>query len=177
LSEAERLLSQWCILQLDIGVHSLELLFPPPPSEPVADNPEKFWGNWQGREVEFFIKCSKMVTALQWKDVESICGSELQRISRLTQKAFTDLTSFEVPSSLQVGNWKKVIPLNANVYRIWTYNQYDPLDLQKSMLDCLHYFDGRTTEDAINTIFAEKGLQIKNQEIRKLVDVGILIAR
>jgi hypothetical protein len=45
------------------------------------------------------------------------------------------------------------------------------------MLDCLHYFDGRTTQDAINTIFAEKGLQIRNDEVRKLVDFGILVSR
>jgi hypothetical protein len=177
LSEAERLLSQWCILQLDIGIDALELLFPPPPSEPVADHPQKFWGKWLGRESEFFIDCSKLVTALKWQDVESICGSELQRISRLTQKAFADLTSFEVPSALRVGHWKKVLPVNADTYRIWTYNQYDPLDLQKLMLDCLHYFDGRTTQDAIDRIFAEKGLQINDQDIRKLVDVGILVQR
>ncbi|MCI0443626.1 hypothetical protein L0152_10450 [bacterium] len=177
LSEAERLLSQYCILQLDIGAHAMELLFPPPPSEPTADHPEKFWGNWQGREVEFFIECSKLVAGLNWQEVESICGSELQRISRLTQKAFADLTSFELPSALRVGSWKKVLPLNPNTYRIWTYNQYDPLDLQKLLLDCLHYFDGRTTQDAIDTIFAEKGLQIRNDEVRKLVDFGILVSR
>ncbi|MCI0617197.1 hypothetical protein L0244_29825, partial [bacterium] len=125
----------------------------------------------------FFIECSKLVAGLNWQEVESICGSELQRISRLTQKAFADLTSYELPSALRVGNWKKVLPLNPNTYRIWTYNQYDPLDLQKWMLDCLHYFDGHTTQDAIDTIFAEKGLQILNHEVRKLVDFGILVSR
>jgi hypothetical protein len=114
---------------------------------------------------------------LKWQDVESICGSELQRISRLTEKAFSDLTSFELPSALRVGIWKKVLPVNADTYRIWTYNQYDPTDLQKLMLDCLHYFEGRTTQDAIDKIFADKGLQIKNQDIRKLLDFGILVSR
>jgi hypothetical protein len=177
LSESERLLSQWCILQLDIGPKALELLFPPPPSEPTADHPEKFWGKWRGRESEFFIECSKLVTALHWKDVESICGAELQRIARLTQKAFADLTSFELPSGLQIGYWKKVLPLNADTYRVWTYNQYDPLDLPKSVLDCLRYFDGRTTQEAIDTIFSEQGLRIETRDLRKLTDFGILIPR
>ena len=88
LSETERLLSHWCILQLDIGPHAMELLFPPPPSERISGHPEIFWGKWQGREREFFIECAKLVASLNWQEVEHLCGSELQLIARLTQKAF-----------------------------------------------------------------------------------------
>jgi hypothetical protein len=174
LSETERLLSQWCILQLDIGQQALELLFPPPPSERVSSNRELFWGKWRGREREFFIECSKLVANLSWQEVEQQCGSELKVIARLTQKAFVDLYTFQIPSALRIGSWKKVLPLSADVYRIWTYSQYDPMDLPRPIFDCLYYFEGRTTQDALETIFLEKGFRLDDQELRKLTDFGIL---
>ncbi|HSE42588.1 MAG TPA: hypothetical protein VLH08_17605 [Acidobacteriota bacterium] len=174
LSEIERRLSEWCILQLDIGLDALELLFPPPPSERVSGHPEIFWGNWRGREREFFLECGKLVNVLSWQDVENICGAELRLIGQLTKKAFVNLTSFEVPSVLRVAQWKKVMPINADVYRVWTYNQYDPIDLSKAMLESLHYFDGRPTADAVQSIFDNNRLRLENSDLRRLTDFGVL---
>jgi hypothetical protein len=174
LSETERLLSRWCILQLDLGSEALELLFPPPPSERVSGHPQIFWGKWLGREREFFIQCANLVKDLNWQDVQRICGAELNLISQLTKKAFCSLTSFEVPPMMRVAQWKKVLPVSADVYRVWTYSQYDPIDLSRAILDSLHYFDGRPTQEAINLIFNQNGLRIENSELRRLADFGIL---
>jgi hypothetical protein len=176
LSETERLLSQWCIIQLDIGAHALERLFPPPPSERISGHPEIFWGNWQGRQHDFYVECTKLVADLRWHDVEKICGSELQLMAQLTRKAFADLCSFEVPATLRVGSWKKVVPVNADAYRVWTYNQYDPMDLPRSIMDCLYYFDGRPTQDALEAMFREKTFRLDDKELRKLLDFGILVS-
>lgn len=61
--------------------------------------------------------------------------------------------------------------------RICTYSSFDPLELPNVMLESLHNFDGRPTEEAMSAIAAEKGVEMDLSLIRKMVDFGLLVPR
>ena len=152
----------------------MEYLFPPPPSRWTFTAPQQVWGRWSGREQEFYKQCSRLVETLSWQEVYTIGGADAQLVARLTREAYTKLLSDSIPKSLKVGRWKKVNVLSPDSYRIWSYNRYDPVDLPRFVMEALPYFDGRPTDEALQTIAVEKGVQIDTAYLRKLTDFGIL---
>ena len=175
LTSTEKFLSYWCIHQLDIGGSALEMLFPPPPTERTSAEAQQAWGNWKGREIEFFQKCADLVDSLSWQEVERIGGAELQTYAELTRRAYQKLISSDVPEYLNVGSWKSLTVVDDQLYRVWTYSQYDPVDLPKEILDVLHYFNGRSIKDALEIISLEKGISLDSSYVLKLSDFGILV--
>src|SRR5262249_14013973 len=81
LSAVERDLCRWCVLDLDVGAEALERLFPTPrfpePAKGVDGNDldgtvnsesyRALWGNWSGREADFYKECARRVDALTWQ--------------------------------------------------------------------------------------------------------------
>jgi hypothetical protein len=175
LSAVERSLSSWCVLQLNIGAAALEQLFPPPPTPRVLADLPKIWGDWSDKEIEFYKECSRLVERLTWQDVSLIGGAEINVFARLARQAYENLLSKTIGTSLKVGNWKKIIPANGETYRIWSYSPYDPLDLPRFVVDVLHYFDGRPTQEVLEIIFKEKGIKMDRNDLQKLTDFGILV--
>jgi hypothetical protein len=161
LSGVERTLARWCVLQLDVGAEALERLFPPPSPAGQADgvgrrtlddltDPDAYralWGRWCGREVEFYRECSRLVSGLTWHDVTAIGGPEMQIFARLAREAYGRLMSREIPERLKVGS-VKIVRMDQQSCRVWTYNGSDPLDLPRALMDVLPYFDGRPTDQA-----------------------------
>jgi hypothetical protein len=188
LHAVEENLAQWCVQELDVGTAALQLLFPPPkhPSTTSFDGSQldgvadrlrytAIWGNWAGREREFFKASASLVNPLTWDDVLAICGPEIQIFARLTQEAYSNLLSTDLPPVLQVHAFKAAHTGPGYSY-ITAYNGFDPLKLPKSLLDVLHYFDGRPTGEVLRSIEAEKNLKLNQSLLRKLVDFGILSA-
>jgi len=95
--------------------------------------------------------------------------------SPLTQEAFSNLLSTDLPPVLLVHAFKAVYTGPGYSY-ISAYNSFDPVKLPKTLLDVLHYFDGRPTGGVLRSIEAEKNLQLNRSLLRKLVDFGILSA-
>ncbi len=188
LHAVEESLAQWCVQELDMGTAALQLLFPPPkhPStksfdgnqlDGVADRQRytAIWGNWTGREREFFKASASLVNPLTWDDVRAICGPEIQIFELLTQEAYSSLLSTDLPPVLQVHSFKAAYTGPGYSY-ISAYNSFDTLKLPKTLLDVLHYFDGRPTGEVLRSIEAEKNLKLSQSLLRKLVDFGILSA-
>ncbi len=175
LSRIEKLLSRWCVLQLDPGETAIEELFPPPMTEIDYSNPSRIWGKWFGKEKEFFQECSGLVDPLTWNDVSRICGSEIHILSHVTMISYRHLISDEIPKHLKVASWKKVKLVAPDVYRIWTYNRYDPFDLNRNVLDALHLFDGKVTvEETRQNIKETNQIVLDDDLLRHLSDRGIL---
>jgi len=186
LTAVESSLSRWCVLEL--GADTLRRLFPPlgAPSrgrnidpralDGLADSGlhRALWGDWVGREVEFYQECARRVSALAWREVIGIGGPEIQIYARLAQEAYGKLRSEESPASLKVGPFQ-VIEIGPDFSRVSSYNGFDPLDLPKPLMGVLHYFDGRPTAQALAAIAATEGVQLNAALVRKLTDFGILV--
>ena len=174
LSAVEKALTRWCVLQLDIGYAAMQRLFPPPPTQRTINDMPWMWGNWYGRERQFYEECARLVEPLNWLQVREICGAEIQVFSRVVYHAYAAMQRLKLPERLRIGNWKKAIVVENDMVRIWAYNYYDPMDLPKTIAEALPVFQDRTLADAQATL-QKKGIAIEEPLLRKLIDFGVLI--
>jgi hypothetical protein len=184
----EKDLARWCLLELRLGAGALGRLFPPP--EPITPSrtidrfqidgrvdPEQHaavWGEWAGRERELFDACGHLVERLGWQEVLEICGPGLQISARLVRDYFDALLSRNIPPRLRVGEFQ-IHPVSEKTTLVVSYNGYDPLCLQGSLMEALPYFDGRPVADALRAIESEKHLRLDRELLLKLVDFSILV--
>src|SRR5262245_4546633 len=160
LGGLEKVLSDWCILNLGFGADDLQLLFPPQPTSRNLSVLQDTWGPWKGREMEFFKECSLAVEALSWQEVLALAGAEAHINARMVHLSYQKLMSKEVQPFLRPGAWKNIKMVDDNSYRIWSYNRYDPFDIPRAVLDVLPYFNGRTTDEVVRSIAQERGLDL-----------------
>lgn len=158
LSMIQKGLSRWCMRQLDT----------------LPAWQQQTWGKWSGRHVEYFQECSRLVDTLHWQDVTAIVGEGVENLAAATQSAHLKLTENRIPVALRVGSYNR-INLDDVRCRIWSYNRLHPMDLPRSIADCLQYFDGRPTVAILQVIFAEKEVEIDPQTLQKLFDYRILV--
>lgn len=186
LTAIEENLARWCVYELDPGGKSLKLLFPlmeenaliDPHALDGAPEPQRhraLWGDWAGREADYYQACARLVEPLTWPDVLARSGPTVGIYARLTSVAYRQLTSAQLPPALEVGSFRSV-RLNADTQVVSSYSGYDPIELPKSLLEVLHYFDGRPTRQALAAISAERSIKINHALVRKLVNFKILVA-
>jgi hypothetical protein len=187
LNLIENDLAQWCVLTIGLGGEALEELFSSR-GEAQADSLTKehlenrcdpvrqrrIWGEWYGREREFFIECARLVEPLSWEDTLAISGPEVSIHAKLTRLAYERLLSNEVAPALKVGS-VQLVQVTSSVSRIRSYSAYDLIDVPAEVMELLGYFDGRPTEAALNAIAAEKGTHLDPNLIRKLCDFELLV--
>jgi hypothetical protein len=189
LSAIEKSLSHWCVLELGVGTEALTQLFPRPysPSRSANINPRSLdglpdpsesrilWGNWFGREAEFYRECARLVNKLDWPGVITVSGAEVQICAALLREAYGKLISEAIPKRLNVGTIR-VIGMDQDSCRIVSYNPFDPISISRQLLDLLGYFDGRPTNEALQTIADAEGIAIEPALVRKLTDFRVLVA-
>ena len=190
LAQVEIDLMHWCLVELDIGAEALRRIMPDSdsnatPIDPICEGRldgrmsdqvhKTVWGNWAGREQEFYRACHRLVKPLTWKDVTMIGGPKLGICEKLLRQAYTNLLADELPVSLKVGSFK-ILHIGPEFHRIQTYSPLDPIDIPRTLMNVLHYFDGRETDDALRIIALKTGLQLDESLIRKLVDFEVLVS-
>lgn len=174
LSAVETALARWCLLKMDLGSRALAELIPAS-GDPIKRS--SVWGNWAGREREFFMECASAVEALSWKEVWNITGPEIHVLARLTADSFREWQNPRIPERLRYIVWKVEHYGNLE-YRVWGYSKFDPIDLSYAILEALPLFDGtRSTAENVARIESEFGIQLDNALLQKLCDVRILVER
>ena len=187
LTGIERNLAHWCLLELGFKGETLRRLLPMPVQtsrnnisahalDGVADPQEQraLWGEWTGREAEFYRACAQCVGALTWADVLALGGPELQLFAQLTREAYDEISSEQLPAALKVGVFN-VLRLGPDSNTISTYSGYDPIELPNKLLEVLPYFDGRPVAQALAAIAAERDVKLDRALVRKLVDFKLLV--
>ena len=188
LRAVETDLARWCVLELQLGNDALrhsvasgdwtseaEVI-----TGDVLDNRldqkayARLWGKWRGREHEFYCQCGELVSPLSWTDVLAICGPETRAYARLTRESYGRLTSDDIPSNLSVGRFE-VLQVQRAITRVNTYHDFDPLDVPNTVMELLHYFDGRSVVDALAAIADERGVSLDAALVRKMVDFKLLV--
>lgn len=188
LQIVEQSLAHWCLLELKVSDRTLRHLADTEGwvfgAEAVTgdalDNRVDrkayalLWGEWLGREREFFRRCAELVSPLAWEEVLALSGPEARVYARLTQEAYGRLLSEEVPSPLKVGPFQLVQIQNA-MTRVSTYSDFDPLDVPQAVMEALPYFDGRSTQQALAAIADERGVSLDPALVRKMADFKLLV--
>jgi hypothetical protein len=184
LSAVERELSLWCALELGVSSHAFRRFLnerkgapSPGPADldGVSDKEARAFGEWSGRESDYFRECGRLVDALRWHDVERICGSEVRALMTVTREAFDELRSSTIPRLLRAGSFK-VIGHGQRSSIVEGYDGGDCIELPAEVLEVLHRFDGSmSTTQTLQRICTETGLTIERDLVRLLVDFEILI--
>ena len=186
LRTAERALARWCLLELDLDADALAVLFPAKPAampsttgatrDAASDGVyDEVWGNWRGREHEFFIACAKRVAPLTWQDVLDIAGPELGLLAQMTRRAVKAFHSDLVAPRLEKGAFDSV-PVGLTDVRARAYSTLDTVDFPMQVIAALQLFDGRPVADVLPEVTQRFGTTIDEPLLRKLVDFGLLVA-
>jgi hypothetical protein len=188
LSAVEKILSHWCMRQLEVGSTEFRDAYPLTIKQTTPglwlkqqrlyqkslvykdEKADEFqhwtWGKWFGREKDFFGACHQLVLPLSWQDVRKICGEDLEQLERKTLSSYKKLTSDFFPDVLKISDFKQA-DLNNRDVRVWTFNPYDPVVLSKETLRMLHRMTG------IRIVEVEQ--QIPKELLQKLYNTGVLI--
>jgi hypothetical protein len=175
-----------CVEALDVGALAGELLVPMHPT--AAELPleaheldgradpkhyDQLWGNWAGREREFYRACAEKVAPIELDEALALGGAEARLAASLLQAAYAEHRRDELPERLKLGPFE-VLVSDAERMRIATYSPYDPLDIPRPLADVLHRFDGRPVRDVVETIATADNLEVDRETLRKLTDFEIL---
>jgi hypothetical protein len=179
-------LARHCLLALDIGAAAIErnvaaardgrqlsisdLAGRADPAEVRA-----LWGSWHGREIDYFLRCARLVAPMSWAEVAAACGSEARVNAELVRAAFADLARPVPASGLVVGR-SMVERVEGGRVRLRTYSTFDPVDLPDAVMSALARFDGRPTADVAAELRAQ-GVALDDAELQRLVDYQILVPR
>jgi hypothetical protein len=189
-SFAEAGLARWCALEGGLPDEVLASLYPSTIDLEAGEGPRPervhgvvgeatyaaLWGEWQGREAAWYVECARRVEPLAWSEVEGIVGAELRLWSRLVARAHARLGEGALPTRLAPGPYE-VVGSDAEHMRVRAYSPLDPLEVPKDLLDVLHHFDGAPTEEALERIALEEGLELDPGVLRQLCDFAILRER
>lgn len=181
-------LAKWCALELGIPPETLkafgqkevrehtirQLEIEPDLPDNTNVTHKKIWGDWHGRETDFYIECARLVERLSWPEVLDICGPDVNALQRLVQQTYQEHQSDALPEHLRLGDFS-VISMQPEYSLVMSYMVYDVLKLPRAVLDLLPYFDGRPTQEALTEFTLASGLKITPSLVRKLVDFKILL--
>jgi hypothetical protein len=187
LMTAEKDLAAWCVAEMGLNEGALKLLFPPlQPSgkDPLAASaldrrldPQRIqavWGEWHGREHEFYLASSRLVDALTWADVLRVSGPSLRIQAKLLTQTYRALMNRQLPPKLKL-NKLKIAKLHGASMQLSTYSTLDPLQMPSALLAALPHFDGRAVDEVVAEVIEQKKLRLTPSVLQKLVDFGILV--
>lgn len=190
LATIESDLARWCLLELELDGEALQTLLATVDDSTTTRRLDAnaiaglrdhrqykmLWGNWFGREQEFYRECARLVEGLDWPRVISACGPGVGIRAQLVREAYRELLSEEIsPGSLKAGDLN-VRFLDQDSYRVSTYGPLDPMIISRTLMELLPYFDGRPTEEVLSVIKKEKHITLNPALLRKLLDFRILVA-
>jgi hypothetical protein len=182
LRQIEHELSIWCLAELKTGAaEAVDLDYGSVPHVSELGGEidwaqyRQLWGEWAGRELDFYRACARLVDPLNWEQVQNICGPRVRILADLLRDAYAHLTSEAIPERLKLSEFH-FSGVEANGYRVVAYSPYDPLVMPEPLARVLHYFDGRPTEEALEAISREEAICVDLSLVRRMLDFGILEA-
>jgi Fe-S-cluster containining protein len=134
----------------------------------------ELWGQWAGREREFFIEAGRLVDPLHWSDVLEICGPAVKVQAAAVRARLQQLVDCSIPNVLRLGRYE-VVRGSSDGSTLRTYSDFDPLHVPQRLLDVLPFFDGRQTADACEAVSRERGVVLTSTQLREFIDFRILV--
>jgi hypothetical protein len=183
LENLERILARYLLLKMDFRPAlpidestslSLQELDDLPP---LAEHYDKLWGDWAGREEEFFIASYKEIKGLSQEDFAVIEGVEQKLHLRALEQAYVQMTEHQIPGKLKKNPELSTEKISDDSYLLGGYSPFDPLKVSKRLYDCLDLFDGLKSNLEVVTLCREKlNIKINDEILKKLYQFRVLIS-
>lgn len=187
LTTVEHQLARWCISELDLDGEAVAhfvasdsrdgtIAFDAAKLDGVVDESayRAMWGEWCGRERQFFQKAGDLVRALSWSEVVAAAGAEARLLANLVRHRYQALTSDQIPDRLTFGR-ATAMPTAEGRVRVVADGVQEILDLPGELWAALPDFDGRPTPTVLRAISARHRIDVKPSLLRKLVDFELLV--
>jgi hypothetical protein len=148
LTAIESELTVWAAGQAGIPAAVLaELIRQPPPSarrplaEELTEEPSgtvhaKLWGNWRGRETEYYVETARLIAGLSWKDVLKLGGSRLRLLARHVMDRYAALLMPTLPDAVQLESVEPT-ELLSGLLSFRTFSRFDPIVLTREQWGAL----------------------------------------
>lgn len=133
------------------------------------------WGDWVGREQDYYRQCHALVTRLHMDDVLRICGADLVARLHMLEASFDILRTGTIPETLHL-NDLSIRRTRHGVSYVRSYSPYDPLILEDELLEILPLFDGRTVTRIRDELLGERQISVDDALLQRLVDYDVLAA-
>lgn len=179
---AERAVSLWCLHRMQIDVEkqlaALEELDPQFSAARIDHRRDErcereLWGEWYGREAEFYIACAGHAAELEWETLLEIAGHEFVVHARRARKLASAYAEQRLPEALRAGQFQVTNADNGHVWLV-AYNPYDPLEVSSDVLAFVTHCDGRDIKSIVSDHVASGGKYPDRILLRTLLDQGVL---
>jgi hypothetical protein len=182
LTAIERSLSIWCARRLGIDARtirrSLDFLSAAGVDMQSLDgvnreqNGEGFWGSWNGRREEYYLRCLELVDAATWEETQAAGGIELQCRITEVQNAFSRLKAEFKPLRLTT-NGVKVLGVDGPTMFVQSYSVMDPIAVERRLFDLIQGCHNTVVED-LRVRIAAVAMDGADAAIQRLCDFGLL---
>lgn len=135
------------------------------------------WGDWAGKEREYFVRCHDLVSSLTFGKAVEACGS---RVTAHIDRVLAAWRVYEqerrpIPARLRL-NRVTVIAMTSDQTLLAGPRPTDPLTLHTRLFHALRHFAGNTVEGAQAELSAELGSELPTDVLQRLLEAEILIA-
>jgi hypothetical protein len=115
-----------------------------PQTAPDDESPDwyaRMWGDWAGREQDWFLRSAESVTTMSHEELISQMD-DVRDLSQAVRDCWDDLAVHDIPDQLtfRPGAGSEATP---DVLRLIGYSPFDPVVLPAAMEADLHCLDGR----------------------------------
>jgi hypothetical protein len=143
-----------------------------PPDDGTYRN---LWGDWFGREEDFYRECYRVVEALTKEEFDRQGGISQRLSLKRLQNARNDVVNPEIPSVLIKNPQLRVFETPDGKVTVQT--QVGSFSLQKTLFEILGWFDGvKTTEEIQKMVFEKYGADLNDDYIHPMFFNQIIIA-
>lgn len=146
LRMAEIALRYYCVDELELpstaieetlgyleGTHNLKAVNNIVPPEVRAS----MWGDWNGREDEYFVACYELCKDLTWGQISELAGPELRVTAKQVKAAYADLEAPPHQGLVQIARSVTTLAVRDGSARMIGYNRMDPVDMPVAVLERL----------------------------------------
>jgi hypothetical protein len=140
---------------------------------PDADAQAKLWGDWLGREEEYYVACAQRADQLDLPAIRALGGITLARRLDATKKAFDAMLATALPARLKIAATLNLSPGTPGKIRLLA-GPNQPIEMQAVVVELLSYFQGQPLDEAKATL-AEQGFELDGSFLEKLWHYGFLV--
>ncbi|MCO5168405.1 MAG: hypothetical protein M9894_18860 [Planctomycetes bacterium] len=187
LQEVERDLALRCALDAGVDPALLARLLPQDDAPAQAGRPWQelegapdpavyaaAWGPWEGREVELYRACAALTDGLGWDDVLARSGPRVAARAAAVRAAYDRQVDERLPGRLRAGAFQVAATRRDGGLRAVTYSPFDAIDLPARLVALLPAFDGRPTDEVLDALRRDHGVELDAGFLRQLIDWGVL---
>jgi len=160
------------LLSFEIELDARNLDDEPPDDATYAG----LWGDWLGRESEFYAACYELVRKLERTEFENLGGIKQKLELDRLDKRYLAMHEPKLPDPMLKNPGLRITRDGEASYVVTSYSGSDPMRLRKTVFDLLEEFDGRrATAEVRDGILKQSGLWISDSLLTKLYQHRMLV--